>query len=456
MNTSRSTKTISLGRFVAFPIRGKFILFDSNSLGIYTIPEALYKLLAEKDEAFVFDLLQGHLLKDVSIPRKPSRPEPLTSVTINISQTCNLRCIYCYGNGGEYGMKGMMSLDTAKRCVDFLFAESQSAKIVMVTFFGGEPLLNFEVLRETTLYALRRAEELGKTVRFSITTNGTLFSKTVNDFLNAYNFSVTISFDGDKRIQDANRPCVNGKGSFDIILPKVTEFLASRNGRATARATLTDKSTDVKQIERTLKQYGFKRVYTALVTVSEHNSSESLSTITLDDPVTLNKFESIKHDARQILLSIKHRSMKDVDMKNDVMLAFRELFTKRARYNFCGVGRKLVAIACNGDVYPCHRFVGDESFRLGNISSFDSSTRSSYSSAFLYSHPICSKCWVRFFCGGGGCIQDNYFTNGDPRSLNPVYCAKVELIVQEAIGVYLELSDNDKAYLKNGKSKNHK
>ena len=209
-------------------------------------------------------------------------------------------------------------------------------------------------------------------------------------------------------------------------------------------ATITKDIMSIKQVEEALKQIGFKRVNSTFVTVSDQNASESLSTITIDDQVTRSKFEALRVEASQILLAIKQRKLKEINPSSELLYFLRLLFSKKARLNFCGVGRTMVAIACNGDVYPCHRFVGDESFRLGNINSFDSSSRIPYSAAFVFTHPVCSTCWARFLCGGGGCVQDNYFTNGKTHLLNPVQCARVKVAAREAIGIYLELSEEDK------------
>lgn len=424
-------------------------IFDSTSFRAYEIVEQMYNDIMDKDQEYISEVLAKYATSEQVTPPRPTVPETLSSVSINIAQVCNLSCIYCYAGDGEYGMKGKMTLTLAKKCIDFLIKESGNTKEIHVTFFGGEPLMNKPVLKATTLYAIEKSAEVGKKVTFSITTNGTLFGPDIDGFLNEHNFSVTISFDGDKRMQDKNRPFVGGKGSFDKILPLVRNFLRSRNGGATARATVTDKDTDVTVIKNTLHQYGFRRAHAVMATVSDTaRDVRGVETIDMEDVAMKSVYTSLDQEAEQIIATIKQREPFSHELRmGKVYASLMHLFHKRRRTNFCGTGRRMLAIAVNGDIYPCHRFVGDENFKMGNIRNFDSAKRLEYTERFVYTHSECSKCWARFFCGGGGCIQDNLIMMKDVETVNPRYCAEVEYYTKHAIRIIANLNNEDLRFL---------
>lgn len=440
-----------------FDFKNKFYIFDNESFMAYEIEEELYSSIKGKDPQFIAGILSGAALErrsrnNASI-QPPTVPEPLSNISINIAQMCNLSCVYCYAGDGEYGMKGKMSFEMAKKCVDFLIRESRHLKKISITFFGGEPLMNIPVLKETTLYSLEAAKKAQKTVTFSITTNGTLLNHEINKFLNDHNFSVTISFDGDKKLQDKNRPFVSGAGSFDVILPLVKEFLQSRGGKATARATVTEKDTDIIALKSILKSYGFKRAQAIVATVTDTaKKSRGLEAIDLNDEVMSNIYSDLSRQASTILKAIQSEKPFEQDLKiSKIFLTLQQLYRKNKKVNYCGVGRKMAAIAVNGDIYPCQRFVGDEAFNMGNISDFESSKRLLYTQRFVHKHSICSKCWIKFFCGGGGCLQDNYIMMGGVENVNPRYCAEMEYAIKQTIRLLSDLTEKDINYLFNNK-----
>ncbi len=453
--TNYTTNQSSHGNYHVFNFKNKFYIFDCEIFRTYEIKKELYSSIMKEDSLFITSILSGatpdRRIRNDTSTQPLTTPKPLSNISINIAQVCNLSCVYCYAGDGEYGMKGKMSFEMAKKCVNFLISESKHLKKISITFFGGEPLMNIPVLKKTTIYSLEEARKAHKTVSFSITTNGTLLNKDINKFLNDHNFSVTISFDGDKKIQDKNRPFVGGAGSFDATLPLVKEFLLSRKGKATARATLTEKNANITELKNILKSYGFKKVQVIAVTIADAaRETRGLETINLNDEVMSNVYSDLSRQADAILEAIRSKIPLDNDLKTSkVFLTLEQLFHKNKKMNFCGVGRKMVAIAVNGDIYPCHRFVGDESFNMGNISDFDPSKRLLYTHRFVHKHSTCSKCWIKFFCGGGGCLQDNYIMMGGVENVNERYCAEMEYTIKQTIRMLSDLSEKDISYLLN-------
>ncbi|MFQ6032643.1 MAG: radical SAM protein, partial [Candidatus Zixiibacteriota bacterium] len=192
----------------------------------------------------------------------PLQNAPIKSLALNVCHDCNLRCRYCYGNGGTYGgRKAYMKKEIAEAAVDFLLTNSEAVKKCSIIFFGGEPLLNFELIKRMVEYSEQQAVTAGKRIHFSLTTNGTLFTRQIIDYLNEKKIGVMVSIDGPKKIQDAMRPCLNGKGSYDIILPGLQRFLESRNGNVSARVTYTPNYLNLSEIAKHLSGLGFRRVY---------------------------------------------------------------------------------------------------------------------------------------------------------------------------------------------------
>ncbi|MCB0743230.1 MAG: 4Fe-4S cluster-binding domain-containing protein, partial [Ignavibacteriae bacterium] len=437
----------SHGDYHLFSFKNKHFIYDIESVNIFEIEEDFYTLLKNEDVEFLKDFLKElpdeYFKNKLSIPDR-GESEPLTNISLNVAQVCNLSCVYCYAVDGEYGLKGKMRHPIAKKSVDFLIEESKNAKNISITFFGGEPLLNIPVLKETVEYALKKAEENNKRISFSITTNGTKFDKDINAFLNKHKFSVTVSFDGDRETQDANRPFRGGKGSFDKTLPKIQEFLKSRNGNATARATVTNHTTDLKHLKNELKRYGFKRAAATVATVSEYaNKERGVKSINIHDEEMQKIFESEDFEALNILNAIKERKNISEFSNSKIFSFLFQLKKKNKKTSFCGAGRKMVGISINGDVYPCHRFVGEAKFKLGNISDFDSDTRKKYSDSYTQKHPVCSKCWAKYHCGGAGCIQDNEVMMGDVNNINTRHCTQLKHQLKHAINIFSKMDEDD-------------
>ena len=434
-------------RFHVYGFQDKFYLFDIETVNAYEIEEELFFLFNEKDQSYIESFL------NLNPTPKPPGPEtvveePLGNISLNVAQVCNLSCVYCYGVDGEYGLKGKMNEDTAKKSIDFLIRESKTQKNISITFFGGEPLLNFPLIKKSVEYSREQARKHGKKISFSITTNGTKFNEEINAYLNENNFSVMVSFDGDQETQDKNRPFRGGKGSYENTLPKIKQFLESRDGRATARATVTNYTSDLKSLKRKLKDIGFKSANATIATVSDFaNDNRGVLTVNVEDTMMDEIHAADNNEAREILFTIKQRKELAEFRTSKIFNYIFALKEKKKSKYACGVGRKMVGIAINGDVYPCHRFVGDDKFKLGNVENFESASRAKYSESYVDKHPVCSKCWAKYQCGGGGCIQDNQVTKGDVDNINTRHCSELKHQLKHAISIYNALDEEDMKFL---------
>lgn len=433
-----------------FNLEDKYFLFAPNDLKAYKINKNLYEDLPEVNEE-VHDKKLIDILKSVNLIKAPDNLPKTTrienpainnsvfSISLNVAQICNMKCIYCYGNKGEYDKKGKMNRETALKSVDFLIKNSGNRKDLSVGFFGGEPLLNFRLIKEIVEYCKKAEEYHNKRIHFNITTNGTLFNEENNLLLRKNNISVTISIDGDKKSQDTNRPLRSGAGSFDFIVPKIKEFFASPGKQAIARVTFTKRSSKIKSLRDNLEDIGFKRM--EFVPFSgKKNSNLCITRNQLFDIIT-----SIKYEADDLMQRIKNRL--PVYMSSFVEVLLRLMARSKKEY-YCGAGRTYTAIAANGKIYPCHRFVGNDKMCMGNIYGLSYSANKKFILDTVDRNIKCQRCWVKYLCGGG-CYHDNYENNGEIFKPNPNYCYVFRKKVEFAVSVVEALTSNDKEYFNN-------
>jgi uncharacterized protein len=309
-------------------------------------------------------------------------------------------------------------------------------------------MLNYPLIKKCVDYSREQAENLMIGFFLWFSSNGTKFNKEVNKYLNDNKFNVIVSFDGDQETQDKNRPFRGGQGSYEKTLPKIQEFLKSRDGNATARATVTNHTSDLKLLKTRLKEIGFKHANATVATVSEYaNDNRGVSSINLEDEMMKDIYDAENNEAREILASIKGRKSLNALGSSKILNLVFSLKEKEKNKFACGVGRRMVGIAINGDVYPCHRFVGEDKFKLGNVDNFEEGRRKEYSVSFLDKHPVCSKCWAKYQCGGGGCIQDNEVMKGDVDNINTRHCSELKHQLKHAINIYSELNEDDRVFL---------
>ncbi|MGH7500947.1 MAG: quinohemoprotein amine dehydrogenase maturation protein [Longimicrobiales bacterium] len=393
----------------------------------------------------IAELLGIRAIRSVHEPIRPVRVEtprriPLTTLVLNVTSKCNLACTYCYEYGEDRivpdtGKPRFMDEATARKSVDLMFAESGDNRVVHLTFFGGETLLNFKVLKPTLQYARDRAVTLGKEVDASLTTNATLLKSEVIDWLVENNVGVTVSIDGGREQQDRFRVFNNGMGSYDIVLPKIRELLARHRSRPIgARVTLTRQNLDVLGIYRHLTdEIGFSEIGFAPVTTSA-NRDHAIRDEGFDR--MLAQFQQLAYDFLAATLANRHHGFSNV---KDTL---EEIHKGMSKAYPCGAGLGLVGVATDGDVALCHRFAGSDEHRIGNV---DRGIDRDRQEAFLQQHHIahktdCSTCWARPICAGG-CYHEAHTRYGTTTSPNLHYCDWIRSWTDTCLRVYATLAE---------------
>jgi uncharacterized protein len=389
------------------------------------------------------------VVEPVATPPKAGRPKlriPLTTLVLNVTSKCNLSCGYCYEYGEdrlvESGTKPrFMSESTAHQSVDFMFAEAGDSKRVHLTFFGGETLLNFRMLKSALAYAQQRARELDKEVDASLTTNATLLSDEIIDWIAANDVGVTVSIDGAREQQDRHRVFANGMGSYDVIFPRIKKLLARHTKRPVgARVTLTAQNLDVLSIYRHLaEEIGFWEVGFAPVTTSwqrEHAIQDE------GFDAMLAHFQQLAHDYLDAALAGRHHGFSNV---RDTL---QEIHKGMAKAYPCGAGLGLMGVATDGDVALCHRFAGSDAHKLGTVQ--DGIDRS-FQDDFFRRHHIdsktdCSTCWARPICAGG-CYHEAHTRYGSTEQPNLHYCNWIRSWTDTCLRVYGTLAERKPDFL---------
>ena len=376
----------------------------------------------------------------------PMMPFPLSTMVLNVTNQCNLACTYCYEYGEdkivdtEHGKQSkFMSEATARESVEFLLKES--GQIAHMTFFGGETLLNFPVLKTTVAYARKRAAEVGKTVDFSLTTNATLLQPEIIDFLAENDIGVTISMDGPKELQNKFRVFHNGSGSYDMVAPKIKELLKRHRSRPIgARVTLTSETLDVTRIYRHLtEEFGFWEVGFAPVTTSP-NQQYAISDGGFDR--MLGQFRELAYEFQEHVAANKHHGFSNI---KDTL---EEIHKGVSKAYPCGAGLGLMGVSTDGDVAVCHRFAGSDAHKLGTVK--DGIDRT-VQQEFLEHHHIadktdCHTCWARPLCSGG-CYHEAHTRTGTTTRPNLHYCEWIRGWTDTCLQVYGELSVRNPEFL---------
>jgi uncharacterized protein len=329
------------------------------------------------------------------------------SLCLHVAHDCNLRCEYCFASQGNFqGKSELMDFETGKKALDFVAKNSGNRVNLEVDFFGGEPLMNFDVVKQLVEYARSIEKEYNKNFRFTLTTNGVLLNDEINDYLNANMDNVVLSIDGNKLTNDRMRKTISGNGSYDIIMPKFKELVSKRGNKSYyVRGTFTKFNLDFAKDVIHLADLGFKSTSVEPV-VSEPGLAY---TITESDMDIVNKeYEKL---AKEMVLRMGKENEFDFFHFN-VDLTQGPCVIKRL--SGCGAGSEYLAITPTGDIYPCHQFVGNEKFKMGNIheESFDQSINKEFKNAHVYNKEKCTNCWARFYCSGG-CHANAYNFNND-------------------------------------------
>ena len=342
----------------------------------------------------------------------------IKALCLHVAHTCNLNCSYCFASQGKYhGDRALMSFEVGKAAFDFLIAHSGSRRNLEVDFFGGEPMMNFDVVKQLVAYARSIEKEKGKNFRFTFTTNGMLLDEEVMDFLNAEMVNVVLSLDGRREINDHFRRDFAGKGSYDVIVPKFQRLVEKRGGKGYyVRGTFTHNNVDFTNDLFHMADLGFTELSMEPVVCPP------------DDPYALTDedlpklFEQYEILAKEMLKRKKegrpftfYHYM--LDLKNGPCIY--------KRITGCGSGTEYMAVTPWGDLYPCHQFVGDTAYSLGNVFEgvLHPEVQDKFRTCNAYSRPECKDCWARLYCSGG-CAANSYHATGD---VNGVYKYGCEL-----------------------------
>ena len=328
------------------------------------------------------------------------------ALCLHVAHTCNLNCSYCFASQGKYhGERAVMSFEVGKQALDFLIANSGTRRNLEVDFFGGEPLMNFDVVKQLVAYARSVEKEHGKNFRFTLTTNGMLVDDDVIDFANRECHNVVLSLDGRKEIHDRCRVDYAGNGSWDRIVPKFQKFIKAREGKGYyMRGTFTHANPDfLKDIQQML-DLGFTELSMEPVVCASGDPSE----LTQEDlPIVLDQYEKLA----ELMLQRDKEGKPFTFYHYMIDLSGGPCIYKRV--SGCGSGTEYMAVTPWGDLYPCHQFVGEEEFKLGDVWNGVTApdVQKQFASCNVYAHPECRDCWARLYCSGG-CAANAYHATG--------------------------------------------
>ncbi len=359
------------------------------------------------------------------------------ALCLHIAHTCNLNCSYCFASQGKYhGDRAIMSFEVGKRALDFLIENSGTRRNLEVDFFGGEPLMNFQVVKDLVAYARSIEKEKGKNFRFTLTTNGVLIDDDVIDFANRECANVVLSLDGRREIHDRFRVDYAGNGSFDRIVPKFQKLVEARGGKNYyMRGTFTHANPDFLEDIKVMLDLGFNELSMEPVVCAPGDPSE----LTAEDMEIVKK----QYEDLAFLMLKKDREGKPFTFYHYMIdLTGGPCIYKRI--SGCGSGTEYMAVTPWGDLYPCHQFVGEEKFKLGNI--WDGVTNKEAQGQFaacnVYAHPECRDCWARLYCSGG-CAANAYHSTGSVTGVYKNGCELFKKRMECAIMVAVDRATRD-------------
>lgn len=338
------------------------------------------------------------------------------ALCMHIAHTCNLNCSYCFASQGKYhGDRAMMSFEVGKQAFDFLIANSGTRKNLEVDFFGGEPLMNFDVVKELVAYARSIEKQHGKNFRFTLTTNGVLIDDDVIDFANREMSNVVLSLDGRKEVHDRFRVDYNGKGSWEKIVPKFQKLVEAREGKNYyMRGTFTHHNPDFLEDIKEMISLGFKELSMEPVVCA----SDDPSALTAEDlPVVMKQYEELAE------LMLKKHKEGDGFTFYHYMIDLKGGPCIYKRISGCGSGTEYMAVTPWGDLYPCHQFVGEETYKLGDVWQGVTNTdiQNEFAECNVYTREECRSCWARLYCSGG-CAANAYHATGSVKGIYATGC----------------------------------
>lgn len=433
-----------------FGLDKRFFALDTESGSFFEIDD-IVKAIIDGDDLSPFssceiDSARAEIakLKDNGIlfsqqikAELPPYTPVIKAMCLNVSHNCNLACKYCFADGGTYSdVRRNMPFETAKAAIDMLIANSGSRRNLEVDFFGGEPMLDFDVVKRTVLYARSIEKSHEKNFRFTITTNAYKLSDEDIDFFNEHMYNVVISIDGRKQVHDRVRKTVGGKDSFDRVLENALRFKSRRKGQYYVRGTFTRLNLDFSNDVLFLNDLGFDQISIEPVVLDSDNE---LAIRPEDMPVVFAEYEKLAIEY------IKRRKTDKWFNFFHFMVDIDNAPCAVKRLKGCGAGGEYVAVAPDGTVFPCHQFDGSKHMALGRVDSheFNESLRKKFYYCSVPSKPDCVDCWAKYYCSGG-CMANAFKFNGTINTPYKPACALMQKRIECALAVKaIEESDAD-------------
>ena len=452
-----------------FYLNGYYIALDVNSGAVHVLDKLCFDLLNKFEEKlpekFPEDILEelskeyseeelievygellelqkaGQLFSEDDYERFTDmmKGAPIKSMCLHISHDCNLRCKYCFASTGDFGKgRKLMPVETGKKAIDFLLTHSGNRHNLELDFFGGEPLMNWDAVKEIVDYARSKEEEYNKKFRFTVTTNGVLLDDESIDYINKEMKNVVLSLDGRKCVNDNMRLTINGKGSYDIFVPKfqklVEKRLQSDNKEYYARGTFTKNNLDfAEDVYHIADDLGFDQLSVEPVIA---DPSEPYAITEEDLPTIFAEYEKL---ATEMI-----RRKKEGRCFNffHFMIDLDQGPCAIKRLRGCGCGNEYVSVTPDGDIYPCHQFVGNDEWKMGNLDdgTLDTEMKDKFACSNIYTKEGCKDCWCKFYCSGG-CNANNYSFNKDINKPVKLSCEMERKRVECAIMIKVAMAD---------------
>ena len=387
--------------------------------------------LKEAEMLFTDDVYEG------AIEMFAERPTVVKALCLHIAHDCNLACRYCFAEEGEYhGRRALMSLEVGKKALDFLIANSGLRRNLEVDFFGGEPLMNWQVVKDLVAYGREQEKIHNKNFRFTLTTNGVLLDDEVMEFCNKEMGNVVLSIDGRKEVHDFMRPFRKGAGSYDLIVPKFQKFAESRNqDNYYVRGTFTHYNLDFAADVLHLADLGFKQISVEPVVAPP---TEDYAIREEDLPIIFEQYDLL---AKEMIK--RHKEGRGFNFFH-FMIDLTGGPCVYKRLSGCGSGTEYLAVTPWGDFYPCHQFVGNEEFLLGNVD--EGIVRTDLTCDFkkcnVYSKKECSSCFARFYCSGG-CAANSYNFTGKINDVYEIGCKMQQKRIECALMIKAALAEEE-------------
>ena len=445
-----------------FKLNGYNIVLDTCSGAVHVVDDVAYDIIAEYESRSRDDIVRHMLEKysdradvteedvnacidditalkedgqlftpdtfeDMAGTFKERSGNVIKALGLHVAHTCNLNCSYCFASQGKYhGERALMSFEVGKRAIDFLIENSGERRNLEVDFFGGEPLMNWDVVKQIVEYARSVEKQRGKNFRFTLTTNGVLIDDDVIEFSNREMSNVVLSLDGRKEIHDATRVDYAGNGSYDRIVPKFQKLVASRGGKNYyMRGTFTHRNPDFTNDVFHMADLGFTELSMEPVVCSP------------DDPMALTP-EDIEIVKEQYEILAKEMLKREKEGRGFTFYHYMIDLTAGPciykRISGCGSGTEYMAVTPWGDLYPCHQFVGEESYKLGDIWNgvTNDALRDDFRCCNAYARPECKDCWAKLYCSGG-CAANAYHASGSIRGVYKPGCELFKKRIECAI-----------------------